>query len=142
MSKSAQICILILFVGSALRFQALARDVRFHPDEALFATFARSTAVNGDWLLHGNLDKTPLSIYAIAFSMNLFGITTLPNGVLTLDVHAGEFAARVPSTLASILMMAVMYAVAKRLYGRLSAANLTPLIAMMLSAISPFFLAF
>jgi hypothetical protein len=55
----------ILLLGIGLRFHALARDMRFHPDEALFATFARAAAVKGDWLLHGSLDKTPLPVCCI-----------------------------------------------------------------------------
>jgi len=141
--------LLILLIGSAFRFYALVQDARFHPDEALFATFARKAAVNGDWLLHGSLDKTPLSIYANAVSMMLIGVRPLPNGVLTLDVHMGEFAARVPGTFASILLIAVMYALAKRLYGkeflrtrRALSLQHTPLIAMFLMAVSPYVLAF
>ncbi|HLU11718.1 MAG TPA: hypothetical protein VK003_18735, partial [Oceanobacillus sp.] len=61
--------VLILLVGVALRIHALGQDRRFHPDEALYSTFARSAALNGDWLLHGSLDKPPLTIYASALSM-------------------------------------------------------------------------
>lgn len=129
--------LLILITGAAFRFHALGYDTRFHPDEALFATFARKAAINGDWLLHGPLDKPPLTIYAQALSMMLIGARPLENGVLTLDVHAGEFAARVPGTLASILLMAVIYALAKRWYDRRVA-----LIAIFLTALSPYLLAF
>lgn len=139
MSKASKIVLVILLLGSALRFHALVRDVRFHPDEALFATFARSAAVNGDWLLHGNLDKTPLSIYAVAESMTLFGITTLPNGVLTLNIRAGEFAARVPAVFASVISIALMAALARRLY---RSATLSPVLAAALMAVSPLALAF
>lgn len=121
-----------------MRFHALVRDTRFHPDEALFATFARSAAVNGDWLLHGSLDKTPLTIYANALAMTLVGVTTLPNGVLTLDVHAGEFAARLPNTFAGILLIAVVYAVSKKT----TSDSRTALLAMFLAAVSPYAIAF
>jgi 4-amino-4-deoxy-L-arabinose transferase-like glycosyltransferase len=139
--------VIILLLGAALRFHALAYDARFHPDEALFATFARKAAVNGDWLLHGPLDKPPLAIFADAVSMMLVGVRSLPNGVLTLDVHAGEFAARVPGTLASILLIAVIYALAKALYRRDTIHRVrttpnTPLIALLLFALSPYALAF
>jgi 4-amino-4-deoxy-L-arabinose transferase-like glycosyltransferase len=129
--------LLILIIGAAFRFHGLGYDTRFHPDEALFATFARNATINGDWLLHGPLDKPPLTIYAQALSMMLIGARPLENGVLTLDVHAGEFAARVPGTLASMLLMAVMYALAKRSYGHHVA-----LIAILLTAFSPYLLAF
>ncbi|NWG16335.1 MAG: glycosyltransferase family 39 protein [Chloroflexi bacterium] len=129
---------MILLLAAALRFHALAWDARFHPDEALFATFARRAAVNGDWLLRGPLDKPPLSIYASALSMTLVGVTHLPDGVLTLDVYAGEFAARLPNALASLCLVALVYALARRLYGR----GRTPLLAMLLLALSPYAVAF
>lgn len=129
----------ILLLGAGLRFGLLVRDMRFHPDEALFATFARRAAVNGDWQLHGPLDKTPLTIYVNAVSMMLFGVTPLPDGVLTLDVHTGEFAARIPGTFANILFMAVIYALAKRLYPK---SPSVPVFALLLAALSPYALAF
>lgn len=133
--RAAPVAVLLLAAG--LRFGALAHDARFHPDEALFATFARSAAVQGDWLLRGALDKTPLAIYAAAFSMTLAGVSSLPDGVLALDPLAGEFAARLPGVFASILLTAAVYALAKKLY-RCDAA----LAAMLLAALSPFALAF
>jgi 4-amino-4-deoxy-L-arabinose transferase-like glycosyltransferase len=129
--------LLIIVIGAAFRFHALGYDTRFHPDEALFATFARKAAINGDWLLHGPLDKTPLTIYAQALSMMLIGARPLETGVLILEVHAGEFAARVPGTLGSIVLMAVIYALARRWHGRRVA-----LIAIFLTALSPYLLAF
>lgn len=137
----------MLLLGVGLRFHALVQDTRFHPDEALYATFARSAAVDGDWLLHGTLDKPPLSIYAISFAMMLMGVTSDANGVLQLDVHQGEFAARIPSTLANILLMAVMYALAQRVYGQYTGRTryssfLLALVAMLLTALSPFGIAF
>ena len=108
----------ILLVAALFRFGALTRDARFHPDEALFATFARNAAVQGDWLLNGTLDKPPLALYASALGMTMFGVTALPNGVLTLDPTMGEFAARVPSALAGIVWVALMMALARRLYRR------------------------
>lgn len=116
---------LILLVAAWLRFHALAQDVRFHPDEALFATFARSAAVKGEWLLPGALDKPPLTIYVSALSMALVGVTVLPDGTLTLTPRAGEFAARLPNVYASLLTVAVMVALAKGLYG--SARRAVPL---------------
>ncbi len=130
--------LLILLLAAGLRFHALSQDARFHPDEALFATFARRAAVNGDWLLTGALDKTPLSIYAVALSMMLTGVTPLPDGVLTLDIHRGEFAARLPSVLAGVLQVAAAYALARRLYRQKS----TALTAALLLALSPFAFAF
>nr|MBA3871736.1 glycosyltransferase family 39 protein [Anaerolineae bacterium] len=128
----------ILLLGAILRFHALGQNIRFHPDEALFVTFARQAAVQGDWLLHGSLDKPPLTIYVNALALTAFGITPLPNGVLTLDVHAGEFAARVPGVFASILLVAVVYALAKQLYG----VNKTAWMSLLLVALSPLAIAF
>jgi hypothetical protein len=131
---------LILLLAAVLRWHALGTAARFHPDEALFATFARQAAVNGDWLLHGPLDKPPLTIYANALSMMFTGVTTLPDGVLTLTAHRGEFAARLPGVFASILLVALLYATARRLYPH--AGYSVPLVAMLLLALSPYAIAF
>ena len=112
-----------LLIGAGLRFHALVRDLRFHPDEAFFSTFARAAALNGDWLLPGALDKTPLAIYLNALSQVIFG--------------ASEFAARLPGTLASILFMAVIYALAKQFYG-----SKVALAALVFMAFSPYAIAF
>jgi len=40
------------------------------------------------------------------------------NGVLDFDARIGEFAARLPGALASVLLVAVTYALAQRLYGQ------------------------
>ena len=104
--QSFFLLLLILLAGAAIQFHALVQDVRFYPDEALFSTFARNAALNGDWLLHGDLDKTPLSIYASALSMNFVAAQTR-NGVLDFDPRLGEFAARLPGALASIVLIAV-----------------------------------
>ena len=122
-NATAIIALLILLAGCWLRFAALARDLRFHPDEALFSTFARGAALNGDWWLPGPLDKTPLALYVNAIAQIFIGDT--------------EFAARLPGTLASILLLAVIYAVARRLSGTPAA-----LIALGIAAASPFALAF
>ncbi|MCA0456500.1 MAG: glycosyltransferase family 39 protein [Chloroflexi bacterium] len=129
----------VLLVGAVLRFHALGQDARFHPDEALFVTFARQAAVQGDWLLHGSLDKPPLTIYINALALTAFGITPLPDGVLTLDVHRGEFAARVPGLFASLLLIALVYVLAKRVFPRDAC---TPVAAALLVALSPLAVAF
>jgi 4-amino-4-deoxy-L-arabinose transferase-like glycosyltransferase len=134
----------MLFLGIGFRFHALAQDIRFHPDEALFSTFARSAAVNGDWLLHGPLDKTPLTIYASALSMTFFGVHTLPNGVLDLDSHMGEFAARLPGAFASILLVAVMYRLPRDIYPArgIGTRHVVSVVTMGLMATSPLAIAF
>jgi len=110
--------VVIVLLGAGMRFAALTRDARFHPDEALFATFARGAAVHGDWLLTGELDKPPLALYASALSMALTGVRTNDAGVLDLDLRVGEFAARLPSALAGVVWVAVLMALARRLYRR------------------------
>ena len=109
--------ILILLAAAAIQFHALVRDVRFYPDEALFSTFARNAALDGAWLLPGALDKPPLAIYANALSMQ-FVAASVQNGVLDFAPRLGEFAARLPGALASIVLVAVTYALAQRLYRR------------------------
>ncbi len=129
----------VLLLGAVLRFHALGQDVRFHPDEALFVSFARQAAVQGDWLLHGSLDKPPLTIYINALALTAFGITPLPDGVLTLDIHKGEFAARVPGVFASLLLITLTYALAKRLY---PSYERLPIVAALFMALSPLAVAF
>ncbi len=137
---------LILLLAAGLRFHALGQDVRFHQDEALFASFARRAAVQGDWLLTGALDKTPLSIYLQAISFSAVGVTPLPDGVLTLDVHQGEFAARLPAIFASILLVAVISSVASGRWSvvsdRLQAISRNQLVVLFIAACSPLLIAF
>jgi 4-amino-4-deoxy-L-arabinose transferase-like glycosyltransferase len=110
---------LVLLLAAALRLHALAQPVTLHPDEALFSTFARAAALNGDWLLPGPLDKPPLALYASALA----------------QVFAGEgvLAARLPGALAGIVLVAAIYGLARRLYGGAG----VPLLAALLAAFSP-----
>lgn len=108
--------VVIVLAGAGMRFTALLADARFHPDEAYFAGFARAAALHGEWLLPGDLDKPPLTIYASAISMALTAVRTTDAGILDLDVRTGEIAARLPSTLAGIVWIAVMYALTRALY--------------------------
>jgi 4-amino-4-deoxy-L-arabinose transferase-like glycosyltransferase len=111
-------------LGAGLRAGMLAQDVRFHPDEALYATYARHMSQQGDFLLADvPLDKPPLGLALNAFSFSIFGST--------------EFAARLPTYLISLLTLAVFYTIARRLYDARVA-----LIALGLLALSPFDLAF
>ena len=105
----------VLLTAAGLRIHALTRDTRFHPDEALFSTFARNAAVQGDWMLSGALDKTPLSIYASALSIHFFAIYTTEQTILDVPIKKGEFAARLPNTFAGILTIALTFALAKKL---------------------------
>lgn len=105
----------ILFIGFALRVGFVSGEYRFHPDEALFSTFARRAALNGDWLLHGDLDKPPLSIYANAISMLLFAAYPRET-VLDFTPLQGEFAARLPALFNSLIIIAATYRIERRLF--------------------------
>ncbi len=134
MNRRLIIPLFLLLVSAAFRFHPLAADLRFQPDEALFSTFARHAALNGAWLLPGALDKPPLSIYASALSMTLFIDAERLPGLLDLSPRLGEFAARLPNALASLIVVALTYALARRLYRKEHTARL----AMLLAALSPY----
>lgn len=128
-----------LFLAAALQFHQLGRlDLRFHPDEAYFMTFARGAAVNGDWLLPGALDKPPLTIYASAISMVATGLAADQAGVLHLDPLRGEFSARLPNVMLAIMLTALMM----RLAHAACRSETAALTAGLLTALSPFMLAF
>lgn len=116
---------LVILVGLLLRIAMLGVDVRFHPDEALFAAQARLISDNGDWLLRTtDLDKPPLTFYTSALSF-----TALP---------PSEFAARLPNVLFSGLTVALLHSLARALYRD----RMTALVAAALLALSPYELAF
>lgn len=135
----ASLGIVIVLLGAALRFHALGQSGRFHADEALFSTFARAAALNGQWLFPGPLDKPPLALYASALSMALLVDSEKPVNLPDLSPRTGEFAARLPGTLAGILMMPLAYALARSLY---AADRATALTALALTSFSPYAIAF
>lgn len=98
----------ILLTGFAFRAAPLT-DNRFHPDEALYASFARLIASGRDPLLSTIVvDKPPLPFYFMAASMGVFG------GI--------EFAARLPTLFASLITIAILYKLADTFYDRRTAA--------------------
>jgi 4-amino-4-deoxy-L-arabinose transferase-like glycosyltransferase len=116
---------LVILIGMVLRLGMLGMDMRFHPDEALFAAQARLISSQGDVLLRStDLDKPPLTLFVTALSFRILGPT--------------EFAARLPNVLFSSLSLAVFYALAALLYRDRAAA----LLAVLLGALSPYDLAF
>ncbi len=116
---------LVLLIGAVLRLSLLGRDVRFHPDEALFAAQARLINTQGDLLLRTtDLDKPPLTFYVSALSFRLLGTS--------------EFSARLPNILFSMLSSAALYALALAIYQSRKIAVL----AALLMALSPYDLAF
>ena len=115
----------MLLLGAALRLPLLSRDSRFQVDEALYATIARQVTTRGDlYLINTVIDKPPLLFWAMAGSFALFGVS--------------EFSARLPDALASVITLALLYALARRLYHDRRLA----LIAALLLAVSPFDRAF
>ncbi|MCC7446663.1 MAG: glycosyltransferase family 39 protein [Anaerolineae bacterium] len=115
--------ILLILLGAALRVGMLAQNVRFSPDEALYATFARRMAQHGDMLLADTpLDKPPLALAITALSFTVFS--------------PSEFAARLPTVLTSIVTLALIAALAHSLYGDRAGP------VVLLLALSPFDLAF
>lgn len=116
-------------VAAAVLAAALLRalpllDNGFHPDEALYAYFGRLIASGRDPLLaQVVVDKPPLPFFLLAGSFSLFG--------------GGEFAARLPSYFAGLLSVALIYALARRLYGGRTAA-----LSAWLLALSPFAILF
>jgi hypothetical protein len=111
--------VLLMVVGTALRLTPIGAN-RFHQDEALYSFWALQVATGRDPILnHFRVDKPPLFIYTLAFCFRLFG--------------PSEVVARLPSELASVASIALLYYLAWRLYGRAVA-----LVAVTLMALSPF----
>ena len=111
--------VLLIVVGAALRLAPIGAN-RFHQDEALYSFWALQIATGRDPILnHSAVDKPPLFIYTLALCFKLFG--------------PSEVAARLPSELASVASIALLYYFASRLYGRAVA-----MVAAILMALSPF----
>jgi 4-amino-4-deoxy-L-arabinose transferase-like glycosyltransferase len=112
-----------LLVAALLRALPLL-DNRFHPDEALYASFARLIASGRDPLLSGVVvDKPPLPFYLNGLSVLLFGGT--------------EFAVRLPAFYTGVVSAALLFALARRLYD-----GPTAQLAAWLLALSPFAILF
>ncbi|MEP7358772.1 MAG: glycosyltransferase family 39 protein, partial [Anaerolineales bacterium] len=79
---------------------------RFHPDEAHYAGFARLIASGpgrGLLLSHIVVDKPPLAFYVEGLSVAVMG--------------PSELALRLPALLCSLLNVALVYGLGRRLYG-------------------------
>jgi 4-amino-4-deoxy-L-arabinose transferase-like glycosyltransferase len=112
-----------LLAATLLRALPLLEN-RFHPDEALYASFGRLIASGRDPMLSGALvDKPPLSFYLTALSFVVFGGT--------------EFAARLVPFYASLVSVALVFGLARRLYDPLAAH-----LAAWALALSPFTILF
>jgi len=122
----------VLCLAFALRVPLLDGP-RFHPDEALFASFARSIAVWRDPLLAAApVDKPPLLFYLQALCYPFLG--------------PREMAARLPNLFASLLTVALTFSAARSLFPVIHSAphrnRCTPLLAALLIALSPLAIAF
>lgn len=118
--------VIIILFGAMLQTVMLTQDVRFHPDEALYASYARRISLHGDLLLADvPLDKPPAGLALNGLSFSIFGIS--------------EFSARLPTFLVSLLELATFYALAKRLYPHHRRFGVTVTLFL---ALSPMHLAF
>lgn len=131
--------VILLILAFGLRIPLL-NGPRFHPDEALFASFARGIAVWRDPLLAAApVDKPPLLFYLQALCFPFLG--------------PREMAARLPNLFASLLIVALTYAVAVKILHLSSHSNprvsrplgfthLAPFGAALLVALSPLAIAY
>ena len=116
----------ILWLTFALCIPAL-NGPRFHPDEALFASFARSIAVWRDPLLAAApVDKPPLLFYLQALCYPFLG--------------PQEMAARLPNLFASLLTVALTGTLTH--HASRITPPISPLAAALLVALSPLAIAF
>jgi hypothetical protein len=97
---------------------------RFHRDEAIYSSWGLDIASGHDLLVSGSaVDKPPLFLYVQALSFVLFGPT--------------EVAARLPSLIASLASVGLVFALGRSLYGQG-----TGLLAAGLLAASPYAILF
>jgi hypothetical protein len=97
---------------------------RFHRDEAIYSSWGLDIALGRDMLVSGSpVDKPPLFFYVQALSFLIFGPT--------------EVAARLPSLVASVASVMLIYGLGRSLYGRG-----VGLVAALLLAASPFTILF
>lgn len=114
----------LLLLAAAARILPLT-DNRFHPDEALYAHWGLLIATGRDPLLASvPVDKPPLWPYLLAGGFSLFGNS--------------ELAARIPALTASLLSVALTYALARSLWR----ARDTAVLAAALMAFSPYSILF
>lgn len=104
----------IVVAGAALR-AVWAFQVGLHPDEALYASWALRIADGSDPALLGvYVDKPPFLIYLLAGIAWLMGNTPASVNHLQQIVVAGRLAAAV----ASLASLALLYSIARQIYGQ------------------------
>jgi hypothetical protein len=123
-SRAATLALaLALAVALLAPLEPLAAN-RFHGDEAIYSSWGLDIASGHDLLVSGSaVDKPPLFLYVQALSFVLFGPT--------------EVAARLPSLVASLASVGLIYALGRSLYGQG-----TGLLAAGLLAASPYAILF
>ncbi len=120
----------VLLLAFALRLTNWSQN-RFLEDEALYAVWGLQIATGSDPMLHYEpVDKPPLYPYLLAFSTLCSG-RPLP---ATASDKAVESAARLPSLVASMSGIALVYAIGRTLYRDTN----TGLLAASLLALSSF----
>lgn len=113
-----------MLVGAAVRSPLLVGN-RFHPDEALFASYARAIVTGQDPILATRwVDRPPTSFYLMAGAMALSG--------------QNEFAARLPNFFASLVTLSLTWRLARLLWHD----NAMALVAAGFVALSPLAVAF
>lgn len=110
----------LVVAGMALRLFPLLGDP-LHQDEALYGFWGRLVSTGRDpWLATVPVDKPPLVPFLIAGSQVAFGVSA--------------FALRLPGMAASLISIALTYALARRLYSHRSVA----LVAAGVMALTPY----
>ncbi|HLA42368.1 MAG TPA: glycosyltransferase family 39 protein, partial [Aggregatilineales bacterium] len=110
----------ILLIGAFYRIPGLARDQRFHPDEAFYADLSRRVGIWGDWQLHDvTFDKPPFFFFTGGFFHRILGVS--------------EFSTRLPNAFASLIALALVFTLTHHLTKNLR----TAVLAALLVALSP-----
>jgi len=117
-SLPSSLIVVLCCAGFALYFVGLGSYPLLDPDEPVYGQVAREMAGGAGWLsphLNGALwfDKPPLFYWLLALSVSIFGPT--------------EFACRLPSALAALGLIGLVYTLAQRDFGT-RAARLAALV--------------
>ena len=116
----ATVLLAIVLIAFGLRLAHWGQD-RFLEDEALYSYWGLQIATGADPMLNQEpVDKPPLHPYILALSFRIF--------------EKNETAARLPSLFASVVSIALVFALARELYGESNVGLLSAL----LLALSPF----
>lgn len=114
--------LILAFLGALLFLPALGRRDVWNPDEARYAEVAREMQAGGTWAvpqLNGQVysEKPPLMFWSIIAAGAL--LNGINNGINGGGID--ETAARLPSALAAIGALLLVYRIGERLFGRRAA---------------------